>query len=84
MAKIETKKYRFIFCCNILISFVFSKGLPVEVVKGNKNMKKLTPRERFILALERQTLSGCVPHFELVFFFDDGSFRKGSSFAQEV
>ena len=29
---------------------------------------QLSPRERFIAALERQPLTGRVPHFELVFF----------------
>lgn len=28
----------------------------------------MQPRERFIAALERRPLTGCVPHFELVFF----------------
>ncbi|HEY3473353.1 MAG TPA: uroporphyrinogen decarboxylase family protein [Anaerolineales bacterium] len=31
-------------------------------------MNSMTPRERFIAALERRPLSGRVPHFELVFY----------------
>jgi hypothetical protein len=31
-------------------------------------MNHLTPRERFITALERRPFSGRVPHFELVFY----------------
>ena len=35
-----------------------------------------TPRERFIVALERKSLSGRVPHFELVFFLTMETFGK--------
>jgi uroporphyrinogen decarboxylase len=35
-----------------------------------------TPRERFIAALERQPLTGRVPHFELVFFLTMEAFGK--------
>lgn len=36
----------------------------------------MTPRERFIAALERQPLAGRVPHFELVFFLTMEAFGK--------
>jgi uroporphyrinogen decarboxylase len=36
----------------------------------------MTPRERFIAALERRPLSGRVPHFELVFFLTMEAFGK--------
>jgi uroporphyrinogen decarboxylase len=36
----------------------------------------MTPRERFIAALKRQTLTGRVPHFELVFFLTLEAFGK--------
>jgi uroporphyrinogen decarboxylase len=36
----------------------------------------VTPRERFIAALERQPLTGRVPHFELVFFLTMEAFGK--------
>jgi uroporphyrinogen decarboxylase len=36
----------------------------------------LTPRERFAAALDRKTLSGRVPHFELVFFLTMEAFGK--------
>jgi uroporphyrinogen decarboxylase len=36
----------------------------------------LTPRERFITALERRPLTGRVPHFELVFFLTMEAFGK--------
>ncbi len=36
----------------------------------------MTPRERFILALERKSFSGRVPHFELVFFLTMEAFGK--------
>jgi len=36
----------------------------------------LTPRERFIAALERKPLTGRVPHFELVFFLTMEAFGK--------
>ena len=36
----------------------------------------MTPRERFIAALERRPLSGQVPHFELVFFLTMEAFGK--------
>jgi len=36
----------------------------------------LTPRERFIRALNRQPLTGRVPHFELVFFLTMEAFGK--------
>lgn len=38
--------------------------------------KELTPRERFIVALNRQSLTGRVPHFELVFFLTMEAFGK--------
>jgi len=37
---------------------------------------RLTPRERFIAALERRPLPGRVPHFELVFFLTMEAFGK--------
>lgn len=37
---------------------------------------KMTPRERFIRALERKPLKGLVPHFELVFFLTMEAFGK--------
>ncbi len=36
----------------------------------------LTPRERFISALERKPLTGRVPHFELVFYLTMEAFGK--------
>lgn len=36
----------------------------------------LTPRERFIAALERRPITGRVPHFELVFFLTMEAFGK--------
>lgn len=36
----------------------------------------MTPRERFIAALERRPLSGLVPHFELVFFLTMEAFGR--------
>jgi uroporphyrinogen decarboxylase len=36
----------------------------------------LTPRERFIAALERKPIKGRVPHFELVFYLTMEAFRK--------
>ena len=36
----------------------------------------MTPRERFIAALERQPITGRVPHFELVFFLTMEAFGK--------
>lgn len=36
----------------------------------------MTPRERFIAALERKPLTGLVPHFELVFFLTMEAFGK--------
>ena len=36
----------------------------------------LTPRERFIAALERRSLQGRVPHFELVFYLTMEAFGK--------
>ena len=36
----------------------------------------MTPRERFIAALERKPLTGRVPHFELVFFLTMEAFGK--------
>ena len=36
----------------------------------------MTPRERFIAALEGRPLSGRVPHFELVFFLTMEAFGK--------
>ncbi len=36
----------------------------------------MTPRERFIAALERKPLQGRVPHFELVFFLTMEAFGK--------
>jgi len=40
------------------------------------NEKTMTPRERFISALERRPLTGLVPHFELVFFLTMEAFGK--------
>jgi uroporphyrinogen decarboxylase len=39
-------------------------------------MEKMTPRERFIAALERRPITGRVPHFELVFFLTMEAFGK--------
>jgi uroporphyrinogen decarboxylase len=39
-------------------------------------MQPLTPRERFISALERRPLAGRVPHFELVFYLTMEAFGK--------
>ena len=36
----------------------------------------LTPRERFIAALEHKPLEGRVPHFELVFYLTMEAFGK--------
>ena len=36
----------------------------------------MTPRERFIAALERQPLTGRVPHFELIFYPTMEAFGK--------
>ena len=36
----------------------------------------MTPRQRFITALERKPLTGRVPHFELVFFLTMEAFGK--------
>ena len=36
----------------------------------------MTPRERFIAALERRALTGRVPHFELVFFLTMEAFGR--------
>lgn len=38
--------------------------------------KTMTPRERFIAALDRQPLTGRVPHFELVFYLTMEAFGK--------
>ena len=37
---------------------------------------KMTPREKFIAALERKQIKGLVPHFELVFFLTMEAFGK--------
>jgi len=39
-------------------------------------MTDLTPRARFIAALERRTLAGRVPHFELVFYLTMEAFGR--------
>ena len=39
-------------------------------------MDQPSPRERFIAALERQPLTGRVPHFELVFYLTMEAFGK--------
>jgi uroporphyrinogen decarboxylase len=39
-------------------------------------MNSASPRERFIAALERRSLSGRVPHFELVFYLTMEAFGK--------
>ncbi|RPI33619.1 MAG: hypothetical protein EHM70_05475, partial [Chloroflexota bacterium] len=39
-------------------------------------MDTLTPRDRFIAALERRPLAGRVPHFELVFYLTMEAFGK--------
>ena len=36
----------------------------------------MTPRERFIAALERRPITGRVPHFELVFFLTMEAFGR--------
>jgi uroporphyrinogen decarboxylase len=41
-----------------------------------KGIALMTPRERFIAALNRQPLTGRVPHFELVFFLTMEAFGK--------
>ena len=43
---------------------------------GSNRRAALTPRERFIAALERRPLTGRVPHFELVFFLTMEAFGK--------
>ena len=46
---------------------------------GKKNRREahiMTPRERFIAALERRPIPGRVPHFELVFFLTMEAFGK--------
>ena len=40
----------------------------MEDQEDPKKAQKMTPRERFIAALERRPISGRVPHFELVFY----------------
>ena len=45
-------------------------------MKGSDASTTMTPRERFIRALNRQPLSGRVPHFELVFFLTMEAFGK--------
>ncbi|UCD74489.1 MAG: hypothetical protein JSV91_11965 [Phycisphaerales bacterium] len=42
----------------------------------SQHQSDLTPRERFIAALERRPLPGRVPHFELVFFLTMEAFGK--------
>jgi len=46
----------------------------MEIIEARVNPP--TPRERFIAALERQPLSGRVPHFELVFYLTMEAFGK--------
>lgn len=41
-----------------------------------KGVHDMTPRERFIAALERRPIPGRVPHFELVFFLTMEAFGK--------
>jgi uroporphyrinogen decarboxylase len=41
-----------------------------------KKVSQLTPREKFIAALERRPLPGRVPHFELVFFLTMEAFGE--------
>ena len=40
------------------------------------NTTTITPRQRFIAALERKPLAGRVPHFELVFYLTMEAFGK--------
>lgn len=42
----------------------------------HQEIETMTPRERFIAALERRPLPGLVPHFELVFFLTMEAFGK--------
>ncbi|MDD2764848.1 MAG: uroporphyrinogen decarboxylase family protein [Opitutaceae bacterium] len=48
----------------------------VEAVSAHQPTPALTPRERFIAALERRPRPGRVPHFELVFFLTMEAFGK--------
>lgn len=49
----------------------------METIFGNSKQEViLTPKEKFIAALERKPLSGRVPHFELVFFLTMEEFGK--------
>lgn len=51
--------------------------MPLHVSHNNLvQLNKLTPRERFIAALERRPLPGRVPHFELVFYLTMEAFGK--------
>ena len=45
-------------------------------MKQECNSETMTPRERFIAALERKPPTGRVPHFELVFFLTMEAFGK--------
>ena len=45
-------------------------------MNSDSNSDVLTPRQRFIAALERKPPTGRVPHFELVFFLTMEAFGK--------
>jgi len=45
-------------------------------MKQSQELETMTPRERFLAALERKPLTGRVPHFELVFFLTMEAFGK--------
>ncbi len=44
--------------------------------RENQKYNNITPRERFIAALERRPIPGRVPHFELVFFLTMEAFGR--------
>src|SRR5262249_21300311 len=43
---------------------------------ANTTSSPMTPRERFIAALERKPLTGRVPHFELIFYLTMEAFGR--------
>jgi uroporphyrinogen decarboxylase len=50
--------------------------LDVQATGIDRMDRMTTPRQRFIAALERQPITGRVPHFELVFFLTMEAFGK--------
>ncbi|MEX0777302.1 MAG: uroporphyrinogen decarboxylase family protein [Phycisphaeraceae bacterium] len=50
--------------------------MPDTATLGTTDTTTLTPRQRFIAALERRPLPGRVPHFELVFYLTMEAFGK--------